>query len=256
MPKELMARLQGIYVTIETEDNPGELQWELRVSRRIRYARLQIKPFGGLEVVIPPRFPRHQVPDLVAKHAGWARRQLSKQTQLRESVRLPSHITLAFDNSSIPVIYTADPLQMDFDLFGELSTEKIVIDADGQRERICKLRHWVRRRARESFPPLLTEISTQTGLGFNRLSIRSQKTRWGSCSIRGNISLNDQLLFMPATTVRYLMIHELCHTRHLNHSKAFWTLVEHHCADYRSHEQLLSDSRNLVPDWFLFDLYA
>jgi predicted metal-dependent hydrolase len=87
------------------------------------------------------------------------------------------------------------------------------------------------------------------------LSIRSQKTRWGSCSIRGNISLNDQLLFMPAKTVEYLMIHELCHTRHLNHSTAFWSLVEHHCADYRNHEQLLGKSRNHIPDWFLLDLY-
>jgi predicted metal-dependent hydrolase len=256
MLEEFMAGLQGIYVVIEADDFSAELQWELRVSRRVRYARLQIKPFGGLEVVIPPRFPRHQVPDLVAKHAVWARRQLNRQAQLRQSVQLPSHITLAFDNSSTQVIYTADPLQMNFDLFAEQSAEKIVIAADGQRERISELRNWVRRRARESFPALLKEISTQTGLGFNRLSIRSQKTRWGSCSIRGNISLNDQLLFMPATTVRYLMIHELCHTRHLNHSKAFWTLVEHHCADYRRHEQLLGDSRSLVPDWFLFDLYA
>jgi predicted metal-dependent hydrolase len=256
MLKELMAGLQGIYVIIEAEDYSGELKWELRVSRRIRYARLQIKPFGGLEVVIPPRFPRHQVPGLVAKHAGWARHQLARQAQLRQSVRLPSHISLAFDNSSTPVIYTADPLQMNLDMFAELSTEKIVIDADSQRERISKLRNWIRRRARESFPALLTELSTRTGLGFNRLSIRSQKTRWGSCSIRGNISLNDQLLFMPAKTVQYLMIHELCHTCHLNHSKAFWTLVESHCADYRSHEQQLSESRNLVPDWFLLDLYA
>ena len=251
-----MTGLQGIYMTNEAEGYSGELQWELRVSHRVRYARLQIKPFGGLEVVIPPRFLRYQVLGLVAKHAGWARRQLARQAQLRQSVQLPSQVSLAFDNSSTPVIYTADPLQMNFDMFAELSTEKIVIDADGQRERISQLRGWVRRRARESFPALLAEISTQTGLGFNRLSIRSQKTRWGSCSTRGNISLNDQLLFVPATTVRYLMIHELCHTRHLNHSKAFWTLVEYHCADYRSHEQLLSESRGLVPDWFLFDLYT
>ncbi len=243
-------------MTNQTENNSEKLQWELRVSRRVRYARLQIKPFGGLEVVIPPRFPRQQVPGLVAKHADWARRQLDKQAQLRESVRLPSHVTLAFDNSSTPVIYTANPLQVNLDLFTEPSTEKLMIDAIGQRERIAEIRNWLRGRARELFPALLLEISVQTGLEFNRLNIRSQKTRWGSCSIRGNISLNDQLLFMPASTVRYLMIHELCHTRHLNHSKAFWSLVEHHCADFRRHEQLLSDPRDLVPDWFLFGLYA
>jgi hypothetical protein len=240
----------------EIEDFTEELEWELRVSRRVRYARLQIKPFGGLEVIIPPRFPRHQVPGLIAKHAGWARRQLARQSQLRQSVSLPTHLALAFDNSSTPVIYTADPLQVNLDMFAELATEQIVIDAAGHRERSRKLRSWVRRRAWELLPALLGEISTRTGLGFNKLSIRSQKTRWGSCTIRGNISLNDQLLFMPVKTVEYLMIHELCHTRHLNHSNAFWVLVEHHCPDYRLHEQLLRESRTRVPDWFLLDLYA
>jgi hypothetical protein len=243
-------------VTIIAGGFTEELEWELRVSRRVRYARLQIKPFGGLEVVIPPRFPRHQVPGLVARHAGWARRQLARQSQLRQSVQLPTQLALAFDNSSTPVIYTADPLQTNLDMFAELAADKIVIDAADPRQRSRGLRRWIRRRAWKSFPDLLGEISTRTGLGFNRLSIRSQKTRWGSCSIRGNISLNDQLLFMPPKTVEYLMIHELCHTRHLNHSKAFWTLVEHHCPDYRSQEQLLGKSRNLVPDWFLLDLYA
>jgi len=240
----------------EIEDFTEELEWELRISRRVRYARLQIKPFGGLEVVIPPRFPRHQVPELVAKHAAWIRRQLARQSQLRQSASLPTHLSLAFDNSSTPVIYTADPPQVNLDMFAELALEKIVIDAAGQRERSRKLRGWIRRRAWESLPALLGEISARTGLEFNKLSIRSQKTRWGSCTIRGNISLNDQLLFMPARTVEYLMIHELCHTRYLNHSKAFWTLVEHHCPDYRHHEQRLRESRTRVPDWFLCDLYA
>jgi hypothetical protein len=64
------------------------------------------------------------------------------------------------------------------------------------------------------------------------------------------------LLFLPADTVEYLMIHELCHTRHLDHSKAFWALVQTHCPGYRAHEKLLGRSRNLVPDWFLLELYA
>jgi predicted metal-dependent hydrolase len=145
---------------------------------------------------------------------------------------------------------------MNPDMFAELDTEKIVLDAADHRERSRELRHWVRRRAWNSLPTLLGEISTRTGLEFNKLSIRSQKTRWGSCTSRGNISLNDQLLFMPAKTVEYLMIHELCHTRHLNHSNAFWALVKHHCPDYRRHEQLLRESRTRVPDWFLLDLYA
>ncbi len=240
----------------EDIDLSSALEWKLRISPRARYARLLIKPFGGLEVVIPKRFPRNQVAGLVAKHETWARRQLARQSKLRQSIRLPQYLSLAFDNSTTPVIYQGDPLQLNFELFEEQNTDQIVLHATGHQQCVRELRSWIRHRARGLFPDLLAQISSRTGLGFNKMTVRSQKTRWGSCSRRGNISLNDQLLFLPAKTVEYLMIHELCHTRHLNHSKAFWALVESHCPDFRTHEKLLSDSRNLVPDWFLLDLYS
>lgn len=239
----------------EDQHHALELTWNLRVSRRARYAKLQIKPFGGLEVVIPPRFPRNEVAGLVEKHASWVRQQIARQTRLRESIRLPQHLQLAFDRSSTPVVYSSDSLQFNLDLFDDPGAERIVISASDQPARIRQLRGWLRRRARASFPGLLKQLSIRTGLGFNKVSIRSQKTRWGSCSARGNINLNDQLLFLPAATVEYLMIHELCHTRHLNHSKAYWALVETHCPDYRQQDALLSSSRDRVPDWLLLDLY-
>ena len=236
-------------------NSDSELDWSLRVSGRARHARLQVKPFGGLEVVIPKRFPRGQVAALVARHENWARRQLARQQQLRNAVRLPEKLALAFDNSDIPIRYRADIDAGDV-LPAETGESHILIDALDRQDRIAELRSHVRRRARQALPPLLEQVSRDTGLGFNRVSIRSQKTRWGSCSSRGNISLNDQLLFLPQETVEYLMIHELCHTRHLNHSGAFWALVQAHCPTYREHEKSLRISRGLVPDWFLLGLYG
>ena len=233
----------------------AELEWTLRVSRKARYARLQIKPFGGLEVVIPPRFPRYQIPDLVQQHADWARNQLAKQSRLREAARLPEQIELLFDNSVTRIIYSARPGST-ADLFDHQSDDVLVIDAGDEQGSLQQLRQWVRRRAQALFPDLISQLSQRSGLKFDHLSIRSQKTRWGSCSSRGNISLNDQLLFVPLDCVEYLVIHELCHTRHMNHSAAFWRLVGEHCADYRRHEKLLARSRQLVPDWFLCDLYS
>ena len=227
-----------------------ELDWSLRVSMRARHARLQIKPFGGLEVVIPARFPRNQVAALVDSHANWARRHLARQADLRQSIRLPQALSLAFDNSTTPIHYGDNSTRV------AAAGDCIVICAVDQGARIDELSRWIRRRAQESLPPLLDRVSRRTGLDFKRVTIRSQKTRWGSCSSRGNISLNDQLLFLPAATVEYLMIHELCHTRHLNHSRAFWKLVQAHCPGYRDYEAELRKSRNLVPDWFLLGLYA
>ena len=240
----------------DEHSDKGDLQWQLRVSSKARYARLRIMPFGGLEVVIPTRFPRKLVAGLVAEHADWARHQLARQAQLRESISLPSELRLDFDGSTTAIRYHSAPERVQGELFIDPADEVIEIEANDQRAASAELRHWIRQRARRQLPPLLQEVSTHTGLAYNRVSIRSQRTRWGSCSNRGNISLNDQLLFLPADTVKYLMIHELCHTRHLNHSKAFWTLVQEHCPGYRAHEKRLGQSRNLVPDWFLLDLFA
>ena len=225
------------------------------MSRRSKYARLQIKPFGGLEVVIPPRFPRSQVPELVARHAGWARQQLARQAALRQSIELPRQLQLAIDDSRRRVVYTSEPGH-NLDLFAADDRRVIEIHAGDFNSRIGELRDWIRAEARRQLPPMLETIAQRCGLDYTRVSIRSQKTRWGSCSNRGTISLNDQLLFAPAATVEYLMIHELCHTLHLNHSRAFWQLVKRHCPDYRHHEALLDRARGIVPDWLILDLYA
>ncbi len=235
--------------------NDDKLEWKLRVSPRARYARLQIKPWGGLEVVIPPRFPRRDIPFLVDKHADWARRQLARQARLRDAVEMPRRLELAFDDSSTAVVYRSEPLSFNYDLFAG-SRDRLLVDARDEEGQRRELRAWIRQRAQRLLPPKLERVAAQTGLEYRKLSIRSQKTRWGSCSRRGQISLNDQLLFVPAATVEYLMIHELCHTRHMNHSRDFWRLVEFHCPDYRRHERLLGQPRGMVPDWFLLDLYS
>ncbi len=236
--------------------DPGRIHYSLRISPRARFAKLQVKPFGGLEIVIPRRFPRRDVPRLVEQHAGWIRRQLERQARLRAAVELPRSINLAFDDSITWIEQARPHAGTTADLFAEAGTNSLYLDSDDFESQLGELRRWIRLRAQDCLPPLLRELSDRTGLVFNRVSIRSQKTRWGSCSARGNISLNDQLLFLPRASVEYLMIHELCHLRHLNHSRAYWRLVAQHCPDYAQHEERLSQPRDWVPDWFLLTLYG
>ena len=231
--------------TIETE-----LKWELRISKRARHARLQVKPYGGLEVVIPPRFPRYEIPKFVARHETWIREQLARQQQRWTAISLPYSIELACEDRRYAVSYCRPGEPLNYDLFATPADETLFIEGHHYADQIQSLRNWIRQRAWDLFPPILDRLSQRCQLPYCKLTIRSQKTRWGSCSRSGTISLNDQLLFMPLDTVEYLMIHELCHTRYLNHSGRFWHLVERHCADYRRHEERLRQADNRVPDWF------
>ncbi len=88
--------------------------------------------------------------------------------------------------------------------------------------------------ARAYFLPL-------TGGSFNRITIRDQKTRWGSCSARGTLSFNWRLMLAPPAVLDYVVVHELCHLTHMDHSKAFWAHVESVCPDYRIHRKWLKE---------------
>jgi hypothetical protein len=83
--------------------------------------------------------------------------------------------------------------------------------------------------------------------------VRRQRTRWGSCSRAGTISINACLMFQSPDVVRYLFVHELCHTRHLNHSRSFWRLVARYEPAYEAREAALSQAWRIVPAWVSYD---
>ncbi len=111
------------------------------------------------------------------------------------------------------------------------------------------LRRWLMETARRELKPRLQALSKEAGLYYKKVQVRTQRTRWGSCSSTGTISLNAAALFLDADLMRYLMVHELCHTKHLNHSKRYWQLVEKHQPDSRRLDRRLGEAWVSVPSW-------
>jgi predicted metal-dependent hydrolase len=111
------------------------------------------------------------------------------------------------------------------------------------------LRRWLTSLAEVEFSRELRSVAQQCGLSFKRVQIRRQRTRWGSCSASGTISLNVCLMFMTPAVVRYLFVHELCHTRHMNHSRRFWSLVASHEPEYQQLDRELLRAWQHVPGW-------
>ena len=100
----------------------------------------------------------------------------------------------------------------------------------------------LRRLAAKELPVRTRELALAHGIVIRRVSVRAQKTRWGSCSARGTISLNWRLIQVPPHVVDYLIIHELMHRREMNHSARFWKLVATSCPDYQRVEKWLKSS--------------
>ena len=114
---------------------------------------------------------------------------------------------------------------------------------------LAALRRWLHRAAGERLLDWLAEESARTGLAYTRGTVRGQRHRWGSCSSSGSISLNRCLVFLPPELARAVILHELAHLRHANHSKAFWrelAALDPHAA---SHRKAIAHAWDAVPPW-------
>ena len=97
----------------------------------------------------------------------------------------------------------------------------------------------LKKKARAVIPGRVAYYAPLVGVSYGRITIRNQRTRWGSCSAKGNLNFNYQLYYLPEELMDYVIIHELAHRKHMNHSKEFWKVVEEYCPDYRERRKVL-----------------
>lgn len=111
------------------------------------------------------------------------------------------------------------------------------------------LENWLKKKARRHLSKWLQAISEDLNITYKNLSIRGQRTRWGSCSEDKEINLNYKLLFLPHNLVEHVLTHELCHIKELNHSKKFWQLVGSIDKNYKTHRKSLHLANQYLPKW-------
>ena len=113
------------------------------------------------------------------------------------------------------------------------------------------LRHWVKNKAKRHFSELLEQLAAGGGFDYTGPSVRINKSRWGSCSAKKNIMVNACALFLPDPLIKHLLIHELCHTREMNHQEGFWREMFRLDPDALKHEKRLRNGWRHVPGWML-----
>lgn len=117
--------------------------------------------------------------------------------------------------------------------------EELYTPAELRRLQVLEKRY--RNSARKVFTKRVEFYHKVTGGTYTSITIRDQKSRWGSCSSRGTLSFNYRLVFAPPAVLDYVVVHELCHLTHMNHSKDFWNMVASVMPDYKTYKNWLKE---------------
>ncbi len=250
--------------TSEPSVPQGLPRYTTQVNPRARRVRLRISAQDGLEVIVPRGFDERQIPHLLREHRRWidrTMRRMAARHAPEATDRLPDRLVLQAVDEAWQVRYR--PNGSPRIRIAEQDGWTLVLSGHTSDQAACRqaLRRWLLRKAREHLVPWLTHLAQEQGFAFGKVTIRSQRTRWGSCSQRRErpggsdrvpdsqctLSLNAKLLFLPPRLVRYVLLHELCHTVAHDHSPAFWALLRRCEPQTPALRKELRDAWELVP---------
>ena len=247
-----MRRLTRQLGLFSEQDKPGdEPGFSVRESARAKRMSIKVYPLGTVEVVVPRRTRSRDVEAFVADNGDWIARCRESFAEILppEPFMLPAAVELPAigHRSRVRYVRAAGASKVAF----RSTEEGVTLSGKVGNDALCvtALKRWLATVAKREFRPRLEALSARTGIPFQAMQVRGQKTCWGSRSARGTISLNYCLLFLSPELLRYLMIHELCHARHMNHSQRFWQLVRRYEPDCERLDRLLGASWKSVPGW-------
>jgi predicted metal-dependent hydrolase len=183
----------------------------------------------GLRVAAPGNLPVASIDEFILSHGQWVLDKLDEYV----SHNVPRHLTIR-DGQSLPLLGAPVPVRVSagnnrirwYDQALELAARP---GADLQ----ALTRRALQRRGLELFGQRLAHFAAQAGIAMPALALTSARTRWGSCSLHGGIRLNWRLIHLPIELIDYVVIHELCHLREMNHSPRFWAEVAKLCPDWK-----------------------
>lgn len=212
-------------------------------SARAKYVRLKLSKAGLLSLVLPHGAALKYGHAFIQSKITWIEKQLKNIEIVSDD--LPDSLDLVLLKEQWKIEYIEEDIQHVY-----LNEENNILTIKGliaDKALVNRLiNKWCQYKAKPIFSEMLESLAVEHGFRYRRLTIRSQKTRWGSCSQNKNINLNSKLLLFKKEIVEHVMIHELCHTLELNHSKRFWKLVENCDPDYLLNRAQLKELEKTV----------
>jgi predicted metal-dependent hydrolase len=206
------------------------VDYTIRRSARATRVRVSVDPHEGVSVTLPARAPEREAAAAVAELRPWIERRLAEASAARERLAVPpGHVpylggvlALRAEPGRSRAHRRGDTLLIPAGAAGRPATER-----------------WFRRTARAEVAPRVRDACAALGREPTGLTIRGQRTRWGSCSAAGALSFNWRLLLGPPEVLDYVVWHEACHLVHLDHSARFWALLAEHRPGFREPQRWL-----------------
>ncbi|HEX7300739.1 MAG TPA: SprT family zinc-dependent metalloprotease [Solirubrobacteraceae bacterium] len=205
------------------------LDYTIRRSTRARRVRVAVDAQAGVQVTLPARAREREAALAVAELRPWIERRLAEVRAARERLAVaPGH--LPYLGGQLALRPEAGRVR------AHRRGDVLHVPAEEQR---AAIERWYRRAARAEVAPRLDEAVAALGRAYTRLTIREQRTRWGSCSTTGAMSFNWRLVLAPEDVLDYVVWHEACHLVVMDHSRGFWALLERHRPGYRAPQRWL-----------------
>lgn len=236
-------------LNLEFSDLP---QCRVRRSARARRPSVTVCMHDGIVLTLPHRFDERRVPALLNEWRPWIDRQLRQFDNHRATLpdemtaARPAKIHLAALGQTWQVRYRA-PTSTRKRIVERAETLEVHAVETAATQTV--LRRWLARRARGHLRDELDRLAARHGLAYKKLSIRGQRTRWGSCSSSGTISLNYLLMFLAPAAASAVLLHELCHTRYMSHGPRFYALLEKLEPGYHALDDEVRQGWQAVPAW-------
>lgn len=219
------------------------VSYTIRKSSKASRVRLSIGPDTGLVVIVPGKFPEVRVEGIIRDKEKWVLAKLHDMEILAKKRR-----TAGEDKNSllrylgkayriVTIVSASSPVRVE--LTGDKALITLPEDDPLLLERALDL--WYRWAAEQFFSQRAEFFAKQMGVDYGTIFYRNQKSRWGSCSAKKNLSFNIRLVMAPSEVVDYLVIHELSHLKEMNHSRNFWALVESYCPGRKKYQTWLKE---------------
>jgi predicted metal-dependent hydrolase len=221
--------------------------YRIRRSHRVSNARIVVKP-GQVEIVAPLQIPEHKLHQFVEAKQQWVTQALKKMAASSPQnsgfvpVEYKSGADMTYQGKAYPLTVLSSKLKrvkIEFtDGYTVFVPETLNPDEHNHQIKEALIR-WMKKQTKQLVEQMVESHTAKHQLNPRTISIKTQKSRWGSCGIHNDININWLLIMAPKEVLEYVVIHELCHIRVKNHSSQFWLLVGEHMPDYQSRRNWL-----------------